>query len=39
MANLGMALQHRLSAEALTPEAIDRIVAVIDEAAAAVEKA
>jgi DNA-binding PadR family transcriptional regulator len=39
MANLGMALQHRLAEGALSPEAIDRIVAVIDEAAASVEKA
>jgi DNA-binding PadR family transcriptional regulator len=39
MANLGMALQQRLSDPALTPEALDRIVALIDEAAAAIEKA
>lgn len=39
MANLGMALQQRLSDPALTPEALDKIVALIDEAAAAVEKA
>lgn len=39
MANLGMALQQRLSDPALTPEALDRIVALIDETAAAVEKA
>jgi DNA-binding PadR family transcriptional regulator len=39
MTNLGMALQHRMSGEPLTPEAIDRIVRVIDDAAAAVEKA
>jgi DNA-binding PadR family transcriptional regulator len=39
MTNLGMALQQRLAGAALTPEAIDRIVSVLDEAAAAVEKA
>lgn len=39
MANLGMALQQRLSDPALTPEALDRIVALIDETASAVEKA
>ena len=39
MANLGMALQQRLSDPDLTPEALDRIVALIDETAAAVEKA
>jgi DNA-binding PadR family transcriptional regulator len=38
MANLGMALQQRLSDPALTPEALDRIVGLIDETAAAVEK-
>ena len=39
MANLGMALQQRLSDPGLTPEALDRIVALIDETAAAIEKA
>src|ERR1700751_1272046 len=39
MANLGMALQQRLSDPDLTPEALDRIVALIDETAAAAEKA
>jgi DNA-binding PadR family transcriptional regulator len=39
MANLGMALQQRLSDPALTAEALDRIVALIDQTAAAVEKA
>ncbi|MDB5445918.1 MAG: PadR family transcriptional regulator [Phenylobacterium sp.] len=39
MANLGMALQQRLSGPALTPEALDRIVALLDEAAAKIEKA
>jgi DNA-binding PadR family transcriptional regulator len=39
MANLGMALQQRLSDPALTPETLDRIVALIDETASAVEKA
>ncbi len=38
MANLGMALQQRLADPALTPEALDRIVALIDEAASAIEK-
>lgn len=38
MANLGMALQQRLSDPDLTPEALDRIVALIDETATAVEK-
>jgi DNA-binding PadR family transcriptional regulator len=39
MANLGMALQQRLSEPTLDAETLDRIVRVIDEAAAAVEKA
>ena len=38
MANLGMALQQRLSEPTVTPEALDRIVALIDETAAAIEK-
>lgn len=38
MANLGMALQQRLSGPTVTPEALDRIVALIDETAAAIEK-
>lgn len=39
MANLGMAVQQRLAGPELSPEALDRIVALIDETAAAVEKA
>jgi DNA-binding PadR family transcriptional regulator len=39
MANLAMALEQRFSGPALTPEALDKIVAAIDEAASAVEKA
>jgi DNA-binding PadR family transcriptional regulator len=39
MANLGMALQQRLCGPALSPEALDRIVALLDETAAAIEKA
>lgn len=39
MANLAMALQHRLSSPSLAPETLDRIIQLIDEAAAAVEKA
>jgi DNA-binding PadR family transcriptional regulator len=39
MANLGMALQQRLAQPTVTPEALDRIVALIDETAAAIEKA
>lgn len=39
MMNLGMALRARLSQRDLTPEQIDRIVAMIDDTAAAVEKA
>ncbi|HEY8573672.1 PadR family transcriptional regulator [Phenylobacterium sp.] len=38
MANLSMALRHRLGGRAATPEEIDRIVAMIDDTAAAVEK-
>jgi DNA-binding PadR family transcriptional regulator len=38
MANLGMALHQRLSRRPITPEEIDRIVAMIDEAASAIEK-
>jgi DNA-binding PadR family transcriptional regulator len=38
MANLGMALQARLSRRPITPEEIDRIVAMIDDTAAAIEK-
>jgi hypothetical protein len=37
MANLGLALRHRLS-QPLTPEQLDRIVAMIDDTAAAIEK-
>jgi len=38
MANLGMALQQRLSRRPITPEEIDRIVSLIDETATAIEK-
>ena len=38
MANLGMALQHRLSRRPITAEEIDRIVAMLDDTAAAIEK-
>ena len=38
MANLGMALQARLSRRPITPEEIDRVIALIDEAATAIEK-
>jgi hypothetical protein len=38
MMNLGMALQQRLSGP-VTPEALDKIVALIDATAQAVEKA
>jgi DNA-binding PadR family transcriptional regulator len=38
MANLGMALQHRLSRRPITPQEIDRIVAMLDDTAAAIEK-
>jgi DNA-binding PadR family transcriptional regulator len=39
MGNLGLAMKHRLSRGAPTAEELDRIVAIIDEAAAAIEKA
>jgi DNA-binding PadR family transcriptional regulator len=38
MANLGMALQGRLSRRPITPEQIDRIVAILDDTASAIEK-
>ena len=38
MQNLGMALQGRLSRRPITPEEIDRVIALIDEAATAIEK-
>jgi DNA-binding PadR family transcriptional regulator len=38
MANLGMALQARLSRRPITPEEIDRVIALIDEAATTIEK-
>jgi DNA-binding PadR family transcriptional regulator len=38
MANLGMALQQRLSRRPITPDEIDRIVATLDAAAVAIEK-
>jgi len=38
MANLGMALQQRLSRRPITPEEIDRIVAMLDDTASAIEK-
>jgi hypothetical protein len=38
MANLGMALQQRLSRRPITPEEIDRIVSLIDETASAIDK-
>jgi DNA-binding PadR family transcriptional regulator len=38
MTNLGMALHHRLSRRPITPEEIDRVVAMIDDMAAAIEK-
>jgi DNA-binding PadR family transcriptional regulator len=38
MSNLGMALGQRLSRRPITPEEIDRIVALVDEAATAIEK-
>jgi DNA-binding PadR family transcriptional regulator len=38
MTNLGMALQQRLSRRPITPEEIDRIVAMIDDTAVAIEK-
>lgn len=39
MTNLGMVLQQRLGDPALTPETLDKIVALIDEAATSIEKA
>ena len=38
MSNLGMALGQRLSRRPITPEEIDRIVAMIDDMAVAIEK-
>jgi DNA-binding PadR family transcriptional regulator len=38
MANLGMALQQRLSRRPITPEEIDRIVGMLDETATAIER-
>ena len=38
MKNLGMALMGRLGRRPITPEEIDRVIAIIDEAAAAIEK-
>src|SRR5882762_4634157 len=38
MTNLGMALGQRLSRRPITPEEIDRIVALIDDTASAIEK-
>jgi DNA-binding PadR family transcriptional regulator len=38
MANLGMALRARLSRRPINPEEIDRIVALLDETAVAIEK-
>lgn len=38
MANLGMALQQRLSRRPITPEEIDRIVSMLDDTASAIEK-
>jgi DNA-binding PadR family transcriptional regulator len=38
MTNLGMALQERLSRRPITTEEIDRIIAMIDDTAAAIEK-
>ena len=38
MTNLGMALQHRLSRRPITAEEIDRIVNILDDTAAAIEK-
>ena len=38
MANLGMALQGRLSRRPITQEEIDRIVAILDDTASAIEK-
>ena len=38
MTNLGMALQHRLSRRPITAQEIDRIVNILDDTAAAIEK-
>lgn len=38
MSNLGMALQNRLSRRPITPEEIDRIVAILDDTASVIEK-
>jgi DNA-binding PadR family transcriptional regulator len=38
MANLGMALQNRLSHRPITAEEIDRIVAILDDTASTIEK-
>lgn len=38
MANLGMALQNRLSRRPITDEQIERIVAILDDTASAIEK-
>jgi DNA-binding PadR family transcriptional regulator len=38
MKNLGMALMGRLGRRPITPEEIDRVIAIIDDAAAAIEK-
>ncbi len=38
MANLGMALQQRLARRPITPGEIDRIVAMLDDTASAIEK-
>ncbi|HEX3700140.1 MAG TPA: PadR family transcriptional regulator [Phenylobacterium sp.] len=38
MANLGMALQHRLSRRPITAQEIDRIVNILDDTASAIEK-
>lgn len=39
MANLGMALQQKLSEPALSPETLDRVIELIDQTASAIEKA
>ena len=38
MSNLGMALQNRLARRPISPEEIDRIVNILDDTAAAIEK-
>lgn len=38
MTNLGMALQTRLARRPITPEEIDRIVAILDDTASAIER-